>query len=105
MRADTHRHTTHHASMAQIWYAHHPCCGQPVEMVRWGRRQTSASRVVKRPDGVQSAMASWRLDPLACRQLHDAPAPRFSVEARLALRDVLDHARLLHPTAPATSWA
>jgi hypothetical protein len=91
--------------MAQIWYSHHPFFGQTVEIVRWLRRQTSESLVVKLPDGIQIAIAAWMLDPLACRQLYDAPAPRFSVDALLALRDVLDHSRLLHPTSPATSWA
>src|SRR5262245_44694174 len=45
------------------------------------------------------------LDPLACRPLQDAPTPCVSVAALLALRDVLDHSRLLHTTAPATSGA
>jgi hypothetical protein len=60
---DTHRHTAHHSSMAQIWYSHHPFCGQTVEIVRWLRRQTSESLVVKLPDGVQIAIAAWMLDP------------------------------------------
>ncbi len=77
--------------MAQIWYSHHPFFGQTVEIVRWLRRQTSESLVVKLPDGVQIAIAAWMLDPLACRQLQDAPTPRVSVDALLALRDMLDH--------------
>ena len=80
-------------------YSHHPFFGQTVEIVRWLRRQTSESLVVKLPDGVQIAMAAWMLAPLACRQLQDAPTPRVSVDALLALRDVLDHSLLLHPTS------
>src|SRR5262245_19060495 len=91
--------------MAQIWYSHHPFFGQTVEIVRWLRRQPSESLVVKLPDGIQIAIAAWMLDPLACRQLYDAPAPRLSVDALLALRDLLDHSRLLYPTSPDTSRA
>src|SRR5262245_53666394 len=50
-------------------------------------------------------MAAWRLDPLACRPLQDAPTPCVRVDALLALRDGLDHSLLLHPTSPATSGA
>ena len=38
-----------------------------------------------REHGVQIAIAAWMLAPLACRQLYDAPAPRLSVDALLAL--------------------
>ena len=47
--------------MAQIWYSHHPFFGQTVEIVRWLRRQTSESLVVKLPDGVQIAIAAERV--------------------------------------------
>jgi hypothetical protein len=50
-------------------------------------------------------MAAWRLAPLACRQRQDTPPPGVSVDARLALRDGLDHALLRHSTAPAPSGA
>jgi hypothetical protein len=91
--------------MAQICDSHHPCCGPMVEIVRWLRRQTAQRLVVKLPEGVQIAMAAWRLAPLACRQLPDAPPPCVSVDALLALRDVLDHSLLLPTPSPATSWA
>ena len=58
--------------MAQIWYSHHPFFGQTVEIVRWLRRQTSESLLVKLPDGVQIAIAAWMLDPLACSQRYSA---------------------------------
>ena len=91
---DTHRHTTHHSSMAQIWYLHHPFCGQTGEIVRWLRHQTADSLVVKLSDGLQLAIPSWMLDPLACSQVSDAPEPSVSVDALLGLRDLLDH----HPS-------
>src|SRR5262245_62244834 len=91
--------------MAQIWYSHHPFCGQTVEIIRWLRRQSAESLVVKLPDGVQIAIAAWMLDPLACRQLQDTPPPRVSINTLLALRDVLDHSGLLHCASPATSAA
>jgi hypothetical protein len=47
-------------------------------------------------------MPSWMLAPLACRLLHDALAPRLSVEALVALRALLDRQPLLHTTIPAT---
>jgi hypothetical protein len=34
--------------------------------------------------------------------VHDAPAPRLTVEALLALRALLDRQPLLHPALPAT---
>lgn len=39
--------------------------GAAGEMVHWVRRQTSERLVVKLRDGVQIALASWRLDALA----------------------------------------
>src|SRR5215475_1815336 len=104
IRCDTHRHTAHDSSMAQIWYSHPPFFGQTVEMVRWLRRQPAASLVVKLPDGVQIAIAAWMLAPRACRQLHDIPTPRVRIDALLALRDLLDHSLLLPSASPATSW-
>jgi hypothetical protein len=42
------------------------------------------------------------LDPVACSLVHDAPAPRLSVEALLALRHLLDYQPLLDAALPAT---
>lgn len=89
--SDTHRHTTHHSSMAQISYLHHPFYGQMVEIVRWLRHHTADSRVVTLSDGVQMAIPSWMLDPLACSQMREAPEPSVSVDALLRLRDLRDH--------------
>ena len=83
--------------MAQSWYAPPPFFGPTGERVRGWRRQTSERRVVKLPEGVQSAMAAGRLAPHACRPLHDAPAPRCSGEARRALRAGLAPSRVLPP--------
>jgi hypothetical protein len=91
--------------MAQSCSSHHPCCGQTVESVRWVRRQPAERLVVKLPEGVQLAIAAWRLDPLACRPLPDTPPPCVRVDALRALRDVLDHALLLHLPAPAPAGA
>jgi len=102
---DTHRHTAHPSSMAQIWSSHHPCCGPTVEIVRWLRRQPAESLVVKLSAGVQIAIAAWRRAPLACRQLPDTPPPCVRGDALLALRDVREHSLLLHIPAPATSGA
>jgi hypothetical protein len=41
------------------------------------------------------------LDPLACQHVSEAPKPRLSVDALVALRDLLDQ----HPLLPATSLA
>src|SRR5437016_12448937 len=43
----------------------------------------------------------WMLDPLACQHVSEAPKPRLSVDALVALRDLLDQ----HPLLPATSLA
>src|SRR5262245_26863222 len=86
-------------------YHHHPFFGQTVEIVRWLRRQTSDSLVLKLRDGLEMAIPSWMLDPLACGDISDAPAPRLSVEALWALRDLLDHQPLLHAASPATPCA
>jgi hypothetical protein len=87
--------------MAQIGDAPHPGFGHTVARGRWRRRQPSERLVVTRYDGVQIALASWRLAPRrACRQRHAAPAPRRHGDARLARRAV----RVRHPTSPTPSW-
>ena len=70
-------------------------------MLRWLRRQTSESVVSKLPEGLQMAIPAWRLDPLACQHVSEAPEPRLSVDALLALRDLRDQ----HPLLPSTSLA
>src|SRR4029453_13963360 len=94
-------HTTHHSSIVRICYHHHPFFGQTGEIIRWLRRQTSESLVIKLQDGLEIALPSWMLDPLACSHVHDAPAPRLSVEALLALRHLLDYQPLLDAALPA----
>ena len=95
-------HTTHPSSIMRICYRHHPFCGQTVEIVRWLRRLTTESLIVKLPDGLELAIPVWMLDPVACSLMCDAPAPRLTVEALLALRDLLDRQPLLHTAIPAT---
>ena len=98
----TYLHTAHHSSIVRICYHHHPFFGQTVEIIRWLRHQTSESLVIKLQDGLQLAIPSWMLDPLACNHMSDAPAPRLNVEALLTLRDLLDHQPLLHAAIPTT---
>src|SRR2546428_499009 len=98
----TYLHTAHHSSIVRICYHHHPFCGQTGEIIRWLRRQTAESLVIKLQDGLELAIPSWMLDPLACSLMHDAPAPRLTVEALVALRDLLDRQPLLHTAIPAT---
>jgi hypothetical protein len=105
IRCGTHRHTTHHSSIAEICYPHHPFFGQTVEILRWLRRQTSDSVIIKLPDGLQMAIPAWMLDLLACRQVNEAPEPRLSVDALVALGDLLDQSPLLPLRAPAISGA
>jgi hypothetical protein len=88
--------------MVRICYRYHPFFGKTVEIVRWLRRQTTESLVVKLPDGLELAIPAWMLDPLACSLVHDAPAPYLTVEALVALRDLLDRQPLLHAAIPAT---
>src|SRR4029453_14148362 len=95
-------HTTHHSSHLRICYHHHPFFGQTGEIIRWLRRQTSASLVIKLQDGLELAIPAWMLDPLACSLVHDAPAPCLPVETLCALRDLLDRHPLLHAGIPAT---
>ena len=83
-------------------YHHHPCFGQTGDIIRWLRRQTSESLVIKLQDGLEIALPSWMLEPLACSHVHDAPAPRLSVEVLLALRHLLDYQPLLDVALPAT---
>ena len=96
-----HLHTAYPSSIAEICYPHHPFFGQTVEILRWLRRQTSDSVVIKLPDGLQIAIPAWMLDPLACQHVSEAREPRLSVDALIALRDLLDQ----HPLLPATSIA
>jgi hypothetical protein len=100
--AGTYLHTTHHSSIVRICYHHHPFFGQTVEIIRWLRRQTSDSLVIKLQDGLELALPSWMLDPVACSLVHDAPAPRLTMETLLALRALLDRQPLLPAALPAT---
>ena len=100
-RCGTSLHTAHPSSIAEIRSPHHPFFGQTVEILRWLRRQTSESVVSKLPEGLPIAIPAWRLDPLACQHVSEAPKPRLSVDARVALRDRLEQPPLL----PATSLA
>src|SRR5215471_2506039 len=100
--AGTYLHTTHHASIIRICYHHHPFFGQTVDIVRWLRQQTSESLIVKLQDGLELAIPAWMLDPVACSLVHDAPAPRLTVDTLLALRALLDRQPLLHTTLLAT---
>jgi hypothetical protein len=97
----TYLHTTHHASIVRICYHYHPFFGQTVEIIRWLRRQTSDSLVIKLQDGLELAIPSWMLDPLACSHVQDAPTPRLTVEALCTLRVLLDRQPLLHTAVPA----
>ena len=80
---------------------YHPFFGQTVPIVRWLRRQTLERLVIHLQDGLELAMPAWRLAPRACSRVSDAPAPRLSVEALLALRAFLDHQPLLPAAIPA----
>jgi hypothetical protein len=108
MGCGTYLHTAHHSSIARICYHHHPFCGQPVEIIRWLRHQPSDSLVIQLQAGLQWAIPSWMLAPLACNHVSDAPVPRLSIAALLALRARLDHQPLLRsaiPTTPCVSQA
>jgi hypothetical protein len=100
--AGTYLHTAHHSSIVRICYHHHPFFGQTGEIIRWLRRQTSESLVIQLQDGLELAIPAWMLDPLACSLVHDAPVPRLTVEALLALRALLDRQPLRHAGGPAT---
>ena len=104
MSCGAYLHTAHHSSIVRICYHHHPFCGQTVAIIRWLRHQTAESLVIQLQDGLQLAIPSWMLDPVACSHVSDAPAPRLSVEALLAVRALLDHQPLLHAAIPATPW-
>ena len=100
--AGTYLHTAHHSSIVRICYHHHPFFGQTVEIIRWLRRQTSESLIIKLQDGLELAIPAWMLDPLACSLVHDAPVPCLPVETLFALRDLLDCQPLLQAALPAT---
>jgi hypothetical protein len=72
-------------------------------MIRRLRHQASDSIVVELPDGLQMAIPSWMLDPLACGQFRDSPRPCLSIDALLALCDLLHHHTLLVAGASSTS--
>jgi hypothetical protein len=102
IRCGTYLHPAHHSSRVHLCYPHHPFFEQTGELIRWLRRQTSESLGIKLRDGLELAIPAWLLDPLACGRVHDAPAPCLTVEALLALRDLLDRQPLLHAVPPAT---
>jgi hypothetical protein len=101
MDAAAYPHTAHQSSNARICYSHHPFYGQTVEVVRWLRRQTSDSLIIKLPDGLPIAVPSWMLDPVACSEIRDATEPLISCAALIALRQLIDaHDLLSAQTAP-----
>src|SRR5215831_1747130 len=95
-------HTAHHSSIVRICYHHHPFFGQTVEIVRWLRRQTAESLVVKLSDGLELVIPAWMLDPVACSHVQDAFMPRLTVEALFILCYLLDRQSLLQAAVPAT---
>ena len=95
-------HTAHHSSIVRICYHHHPFFGQTVEIVRWLRRQTAESLVVKLPDSLELTIPTWILDPVTYSHVQDAPTPRLTVEALFTLRHLLDRQPLLQAAVPAT---
>ena len=99
----TYRHTTHPSSIFQVCYPYHPFFGQTVKLVRRIRHQPSDSVIIELPDGLEIAIPSWMLDPLACHQVQDAGTPSVSTAALLALDELLQSSGLLLPAPSSTS--
>ena len=74
-----------------------------MRLVRRIRRQTSDSVIIELPDGLEIAIPSWMLDPLACNQVKDACAPYVSTDALVALDELLTSSGLLQPETSSTS--
>src|SRR5262245_54445656 len=53
IRSGRYLHTTHHSSIVRICYHHHPFFGQTADIIRWLRRQTADSLVIKLQDGLE----------------------------------------------------
>jgi hypothetical protein len=101
--AGTYRHTTHPSSIIHICYPYHPFFGQRVQLVRRIRHQPSDSVIIALPDGLEIAIPSWMLDPLACEQIKDACTPSLSTDALLVLDELLQNSGLIPAESSSTS--
>ena len=73
-----------------MYYQYHPLHGQEVEVVRAVRHGIDPSVVVRLGDGIQVAMPCWMLDVHKCAALKEEASPRVSIEALVALADLID---------------
>ena len=64
--------------------------GQEVEIVRTIRHGIDPSVIVRVGDGIQIAVPCWMLNPHECAALKEAASPRVSIEALVALADLID---------------
>jgi hypothetical protein len=63
---------------------------QEVEIVRAIRHGTDPSVIVRFGDGTQIAMPCWMLDVHKCAALKQEASPRVSIQALVALADLID---------------
>ena len=89
-------HTTHDPQSAKICYRFHPLYGAEVEVIRYLRKSASVILIVKVPGGLQIAVPEWMLIPQTCDQLRIEDKPRISIDALIALRQLIDSQRLNH---------
>jgi hypothetical protein len=61
-----------------------------VEIVRAIRHGIDPSVIVRHGDGRQIAMPCWMLDPHRCAALKEEASPRVSIQALVALADLID---------------
>jgi hypothetical protein len=76
-----------------VCYQHHPWHGQEVQIVRTIRHGTDPSVIVRVGDGVEIAVPCWMLDPQVCARLKEATSPRVSIQALVALADLINSHR------------
>jgi uncharacterized protein DUF5372 len=73
-----------------VCYQHHPLHGQEVEVVRAIRHGIDPSVIVRLGDGIEVAMPCWMLDLHKCAALKQEASPRVSIQALVALADLVD---------------
>ena len=89
--------TAHISKTAEVFYRHHPLCGEHVEVIR---RYRAGTVMIVVSDGTHCLIPHWMLDAAACSAVSDEVRPRISVDALRALRDLLDAQTLSFQLTP-----
>jgi hypothetical protein len=83
-------HTAHNSTSAKVYYRHHPLFGTEVEIIKHKWNCSVDCVMVVVADETRCLIPRWMLDESLCAGLHDESLPRISIDALVALRQLLD---------------